>query len=149
IRILECGADLQREGTLAGHCVGGENYIAKCYHGDIYILTIRDRAADEAGRKPDNIYTVELVLPEWSIRQIQGKGNKFGYGHVLHRDEFNRLERWTRNALKEMRKNIQPWLEERARERVRSAMNAIGLDPDAEQAQEEAPQQDQPRGPVL
>lgn len=133
MRMLTCGADLKLEGSLAKHCVAGRGYIAKCWHawhgeserGRSAIFTLRDTASEEAGTKPEMVYTVEFSLPDWKLQQLQGRNNRFGRGHRDHREEWERLKAFADQAVGELRPRIEAWLAERAIERTEEKLRRI------------------------
>lgn len=65
--------DLKNEGSLMGHCVGGEDYEAAVRRGGTKIVSLRDprgwpHATIEIKKDPHGTNW-------WDVRQVQGKGN--------------------------------------------------------------------------
>lgn len=64
-------AALAREGSLMGHCVGGDNYVRAVKHDSATIFSLRD-----AANKPHVTIEAKGATGDWTINQVKGKGNK-------------------------------------------------------------------------
>lgn len=62
---------LAREGSLMGHCVGGDNYVRAVKHDSATIFSLRD-----AQNKPHVTIEAQGSRGDWTINQVKGKGNK-------------------------------------------------------------------------